>query len=118
MTKASIGLQELRQRIYLKAKADKAWRFWGLYTHICKLETLKEAYELAKRNQGSPGVDGVSFASIEAEGLDDFLEQIRKEMTAGSYRPTRVRRVEIPKSGGKVRVLSIPPSATAWSRVR
>ena len=39
---------------YIKAKADKSWRFWGLYVHICKMETLQEAYNLAKKNQGSP----------------------------------------------------------------
>ena len=44
MTKAPIGLQELRRRIYRKAKAEAAWRFWGLYVHVCKLETLREAY--------------------------------------------------------------------------
>ncbi len=109
MTKASINLQELRRRIYVKAKAEKAWRFWGLYTHVCKMETLGQAYQLAKRNNGAPGVDGVTFEDIEADGMEDFLEQLRKEMVADSYRPSRVRKVEIPKDGGrKVRVLSIP----------
>ena len=108
MTKASINLQELRRRIYLKAKAEKAWRFWGLYTHVCKLETLGAAYKLAKRNNGAPGCDGVTFDSIKSEGVDQFLKQLREEMLADSYRPTRVRKVEIPKAGGKVRVLSIP----------
>jgi RNA-directed DNA polymerase len=41
MTKAPISLQDLRRRI--KAKAEPAWRFWGLYVHVCKLETLREA---------------------------------------------------------------------------
>ena len=48
MTKTSIGLQDLRRRIYLKAKADQDWRFWGLYVHVCKPETLREAYEMAR----------------------------------------------------------------------
>ena len=55
MRKAPIELRDLRRRIYVKAKAEPEWRFWGLYGHVCKLETLREAYALAKRNDGSPG---------------------------------------------------------------
>ena len=76
MIKASIDLQELRRRIYAKAKADTSWRFWGLYVHVCKMETLREAYVLAKANNGAPGSDGVTFAAIEAQGVEAFLEQI------------------------------------------
>lgn len=61
MTKPSIDLQELRRRIYRKAKAEKTWWFWGLYVHICKLETLRAAYQEAKANDGVPGLDEVSF---------------------------------------------------------
>ena len=77
MIKASVNLQELRRKIYLKAKSDKTWRFWGLYVHVCKMETLKEAYKLAKKNNGAPGVDGVTFEAIEEAGIDDFLTLIR-----------------------------------------
>src|SRR5215813_1921451 len=45
MTKASIELQDLRRRIYVKAKAEPSWRFWGLYVHVCKTETLRAAYD-------------------------------------------------------------------------
>jgi RNA-directed DNA polymerase len=45
------------------------WRFWGLYVHVCKMETLSEAYALAKNNNGAPGIDGVTFAAIEAQGV-------------------------------------------------
>src|SRR5215472_5383297 len=109
MIKAPISLRDLRRRIYRKAKAEPAWRFWGLYVHVCKLETLREAYRLAKQNNGAPGVDGVTFEAIEAGGLEAWLQQLRAELLGHSYRPTRLRRVEIPKRGGKgVRVLSIP----------
>jgi RNA-directed DNA polymerase len=80
MTKTSIELQDLRRRIYVKAKAEPSWRFWGLYVHICKLETLREAYETAKQNDGAPGIDGVTFEAIEARGAEAFLEQIRGEL--------------------------------------
>jgi RNA-directed DNA polymerase len=107
-TRTPINLQDLRRRIYVKAKAEPSWRFWGLYVHVCKMETLREAYRLAKKNNGSPGVDGVTFEAIEAADVEGFLEQIRAELTGRTYRPLRVRKVEIPKSGGKIRVLSIP----------
>jgi RNA-directed DNA polymerase len=108
MTKASISVQDLRRRIYIKAKAEPAWRFWGLYVHICKLETLRVAYKLAKENDGAPGIDGVSFEAIEESGVEDFLGQMRDELVTGTYRPLRNRRTEIPKDGGKVRIISIP----------
>ena len=100
MTKAPISLQDLRRRIYRKAKAEPAWRFWGLYVHVCKLETLREAYRLAKQNNGAPGIDGVTFEAIEAEGVEALLQQLRDELLGRSYRPTRLRRVEIPEATG------------------
>jgi RNA-directed DNA polymerase len=108
MTKAPINLQDLRRRIYVKAKAEPSWRFWGLYVHVCKGETLREAYRLAKRNHGAPGIDGISFEAIEVEGADVFLDELQQELRSGTYRPMRVRKVGIPKAGGKVRTLSIP----------
>jgi len=108
MTKASISLQDLRRRLYVKAKADTLWRFWGLYVHVCKRDTLREAYALAKQNDGAPGVDGVTFEAIEALGVEGFLEQIQDELIRRAYVPLPARRQEIPKDGGKVRVLSIP----------
>ena len=108
MTKTSIRLQDLRRRMYAKAKADKAWRFWGLHVHVCKLETLRAAYQMAKENNGAPGIDGASFEAIEEGGVEVFLEELRDELVSGAYRPMRNRRKEIPKGNGKVRVLGIP----------
>jgi RNA-directed DNA polymerase len=108
MTKAPIKLQDLRRRLYVKAKAEPTWRFWGLYVHVCKRETLWEAYQLAKQNNGAPGVDGVTFQANEAGGLEPFLVQLREELVQRRYRPRRLRKVRIPKEGGKTRPLSIP----------
>jgi RNA-directed DNA polymerase len=108
MTKAPITLQDLRRRLYVKAKADPSWRFWGLYGHVCKRETLHAAYELAKQNDGAPGTDRVTFEAIEAAGMESFLDQLREELVQRAYRPQRPRKVGIPKEGGKVRHLSIP----------
>jgi RNA-directed DNA polymerase len=109
MTKTPSSLQDLQRKIYAKAKANPSWRFWGLYVHVCKMETLRAAYALAKANDGAPGIDGVTFEAIEAAGVDGFIGQLRDELVAFRYRPMRNRRHEIPKDGGKkVRILSIP----------
>ena len=103
MTKPSIGLQDLRRRIYLKAKADQKWRFWGLYVHVCKPETLREAYVMARR--AAPRIDGVTFAAIEEAGLEAFLDDIHDELHS---EPIANRQVRDPKDGGEVRILGIP----------
>src|SRR6266849_589325 len=103
MTKASIDLQDLRRRIYVKAKAEPSWRFWGLYVHVCKMETLRAAYEMAKQNDGAPGVDGVTFEAIEAQGVETLLEPLRDELTEHTYQPLPARKQEIPKDGDNVR---------------
>ena len=73
------------------------------------METLHEAYEMAKKNDGALGIDGVTFEAIEQSGEESFLQQIRDELVSNTYRPMRARKKEIPKDGGtKVRVLSIP----------
>lgn len=92
MTKASGSLQDLRRGIYVKAKAEPSWRFWGLYVHVCKKETLQAAYEMAKKNNGAPGIDGVTFEDIEAQGAEQYIEQIRNELTERTYVPMRARR--------------------------
>jgi len=109
MIKAPISLQDLRRSLYIKAKAEPAWRFWGLYVHVCKTETLYEAYQMAKRNDGAPGIDGVTFEAIEESGVEGFLKQIQGELVTNTYRPMQARKKEIAKDGGsKIRVLSIP----------
>ena len=118
MTKTPITLQDLRRRLYVKAKAEPSWRFWGLYTHVCKPETLRAAYDLAKQNGGAPGTDGVTFEAIEGDGVERFLVQLREELVQQCYRPQRPRKVGIPKEGGKVRQLSIPTVTANCARVQ
>ena len=109
MIKAPINLQDLRRRIYVKAKAEPAWRFWGLYVHVCKMETLREAYAMAKKNNGAPGIDGVTFEAIEAGGVEAFLSRSGTNWSRARIGRMRNRQKEIPKDGGtKVRVLGIP----------
>jgi RNA-directed DNA polymerase len=108
MTNTPISLQDLRRNLYVKAKSEPSWRFWGLYVHVCKMETLREAYEIARKNNGAPGIDGVTFEAVEAQGVEGFIEQIRDELINRTYVPLRSRKQEIPKAGGKFRTLSIP----------
>src|SRR6266481_7374597 len=109
MIKTPSSLQDLSKSLYDKAKAEPNWRFWGLYVHVCKKETLQEAYEMAKKNDGAPGIDGVTFEAVEESGVESFLRQIQNELVNHTYQPMPVRKKEIPKDGGtKVRVLSIP----------
>lgn len=108
MKKTCINLQELRKRIYRKAKTEPEWRFWGIYTHICKMETLEQSYEMCKRNKGCPGKDGVTFEEIEEIGQGKYLESIQKELRGRIYRPQGNLNKRIPKGKGKYRMLSIP----------
>ena len=91
MKKTSIGVQDLRARIGEMAKAEPQHRFWGLYTHVWKLDVLEEAYRLAKENDGAPGVDGVTFKKVEATGRQVLLEQLSQELREKTYRPLPYR---------------------------
>ena len=108
MIKPLVHLQDLRRRIYRKEKSDQTHRFWGLFVHIAKMETLEEAYCNAKRNGGAGGIDGQSFEDIETQGRSTFLAAIREDLVTGRYKPKPNRRVDIPKGNGKVRTLQIP----------
>ena len=119
MTKASIDLQDLRRRIYVKAKAETSWRFWGLYVHVCKLETLREAYALAQENDGAPGSDGVTFEAIEAQGAETLLKQLRDELIGRTYTPLPARRQErYRRTGAGSASFRFRPSGTGWCKGR
>src|ERR1041384_1169335 len=91
MTTTSIGVQDLRTRIGAKAKADPQHRFWGLYTHVWKLDVLREAYRLAKGKDGGPRGDGVTVAQVEAEGIEKLLEALSQELRDKVYQPLPCR---------------------------
>jgi len=86
----SISLQDLRRSLYVKAKTEPTWRFWGLYVHVCKMETLREAYQMAKSQD---------------------------ELVTNTYQPMRARKKEIPKDGArKSEFFRSLQSGTVWSR--
>src|SRR5262245_37372946 len=101
-------IRSLQRKLYCKAKAEPAFRFYVLYDKICREDILRHAYGLARANAGAPGVDGVSFAQIEERGLEAWLAGLREELVSKTYRPDPVRRVMIPKPDGGERPLGIP----------
>jgi RNA-directed DNA polymerase len=104
-----IAIRTLQRKLYCKAKAEPAFRFYLLYDKIYRDDILRHAYALAHENAGAPGVDGVTFAVIEAAGVEAWLAGLRVELVAKTYRPDPVRRVSIPKADGEgERMLGIP----------
>ena len=101
-------IRTLQRKLYRKAKAEPAFRFYVLYDKICRDDVLHHAYRLARANAGSPGVDGMTFARIEAAGVQEWLAGLREELVAKTYRSQPVRRVMLPKPGGGQRPLGIP----------
>src|ERR1700724_4166031 len=93
-------IRTLQRKLYCKAKAEPAFRFYVLYDKICRADILRHAYGLARANAGAPGVDGVSFAQIEEKGVGVWLSGLREGLVSKRYRPDPVRRVRIPKPDG------------------
>jgi RNA-directed DNA polymerase len=102
-------IRTFQRKLYCKAKAEPAFRFYVLYDKICREDILHHAYRLARANAGAPGVDEVTFAQIEERGLEAWLAGLREELVSKTYRPDPVRRVMIPKPKGEgERALGIP----------
>src|SRR5260221_1679223 len=101
-------IRKLQRKLYLKAKAEPAFRFYLLYDKICREDILRHAYALAHANWGAPGVDGATFTTIEAAGLEEWLAGLRKDLVGKTYRPQPVRRGMIPKPRGRARPRRIP----------
>ena len=91
-------IRSLQRKLYCKAKAEPAFRFYVLYDKICRADILEHAYKLARANAGAPGVDGVTFKQIEEAGVEAWLASLREDLVAKTYRPDAVRRVMIPKA--------------------
>src|SRR5262249_61811396 len=90
----------LQRKLYRKAKAEPAFRFYLLYDKIHREDILRHAYALARANAGAPGSDGMTFARIEASGLERWLAGVREELVSKTYRADPVRRGAVPKPGG------------------
>jgi len=103
------AIRTLQRKLYTKAKQDTAYRFYALYDKVWRADILMHAWRLVRANQGSPGVDGMSFEAIEQEiGIDAFLAELAQDLKQKTYQAQAVRRVMIPKADGSERPLGIP----------
>ena len=100
-------IRTLQRKLYCKAKAEPAFRFYLLHDKICRPDILAHAWAQARCSDGAPGVDGVNFTDIERSGVEGWLAALRKDLASMAYRPAPVRRVMIPKPGGGERPLGV-----------
>lgn len=101
-------VRDFQRKIYRKAKQEPKFRFYTLYDKICRADFLHEAYKRVRVSRGSAGIDGISFEDLEKSGVEEFLQEIRKELLEESYHSDAVKRVMIPKPDGSERPLGIP----------
>src|ERR1700722_12378766 len=103
-----VTVGKLQTALHTKAKNSPDYRFYALYDKLYRRDILEWAFVRCRKNDGAPGVDGQSFADIEAYGEERWLDELTEELKKQTYRPQPVRRVFIPKGDGKLRPLGIP----------
>src|SRR3954469_6005009 len=101
-------LQALQHSLHAKAKAKPEFRFYSLWDKVCREDVLRHAYRACRSNRGASGVDRETFDNIEEHGLENWLGNLQQELRRGTYAPTPLLRVWIPKSNGGKRPLGIP----------
>ena len=108
---APAKVRQLQNRLWAAAKQSPGRRFHALYDRIHRSDILWEAWQRVRANRGAAGVDGLTLAAVEDYGVHRMLDELSLALRAGIYRPSAVRRVEIPKPDGSKRPLGIPTVA-------
>jgi len=85
----------------------KGGKWYSLADKAIRPTTLEIAWEHVERNKGSSGIDGVSVERF-AAGEERYLAELHEDLKSGQYRPSPVKRVDIPKGNGQTRPLGIP----------
>jgi len=108
-TDSKEGVRALQRKLYQKAKQQTAFRFYALYDKVYRRDVLQHAYELVKQNKGSPGIDGITFETIEREkGKQEYLLALQETLKGNTYQAGPIKRIDIPKGHGETRPLGIP----------
>jgi RNA-directed DNA polymerase len=102
------AVRTLQRKLYCKAKSEPTFRFYLLYDKVYRADLLGHAWALVRANGGAAGVDGVTIAAVEADGVGPFLARLAEELRTHTYRSDPIRRVLIPKRKGGERPLGIP----------
>ena len=102
-------IRSLQRKLYRKAKAEPAYRFYLLYDKICREDILRHAYALARSHAGAPGVDGVTFADIDLSGRKAWLAGLRELTTINTQQAasSRARKLLTLCAAARLRVLCL-----------
>ena len=103
-------LSRLRHKLHQKAKQEPKFRFYTLYNHVLRQDVLETAWAQVRRNDGAPGVDGVTIDQIvnSEDGSAHLIEQLQQELREKTYKAQAIRRTYIDKQDGGQRPLGIP----------
>jgi RNA-directed DNA polymerase len=102
------NVRRLQRKLWAAAKQSPERRFHALFDRVHRGDVLVEAWKRVRANRGAAGVDRQTLEQVQDYGVERLLDEIARDLREGRYPPAPARRVEIPKSDGGKRPLSIP----------